>query len=137
MYLIYSQPTRFCISNQLSSRVEGTPQFFEHLYFQVRSCTILFVIFLKHIHTCRSIMRLEVQVSLYVAFCTLVPPMCYFFDQMQSLSLFSGERRKCHTYVTIVGHGCRLLLFFASSLVHFVKERNVFFMIKIVFEPLL
>ena len=53
-----------------------------------------------------------------------------FLNQMQSLPSFSVGRNKCHTHVTIVGHGCKLLRFFASSLVYFVMERNVFFMIK-------
>ena len=56
-----------------------------------------------------------------------------FLNQMQSLPSFSVGRNKCHTHVTIGGRGCKLLRFFASSLVYFVMERNVFFMIKKMF----
>ena len=61
-----------------------------------------------------------------------------FFNQMQSLPSFSGlHHSQCHSYETIVGPGCKLLVFFASSFGYFVMERNVFFMIKSVLEPLL
>ena len=34
-----------------------------------------------------------------------------FLNQMQSLPSFSVGCNKCHTHVTIVGHGCKLLRF--------------------------
>ena len=59
-----------------------------------------------------------------------------FLNQMQSVLVFRlATLTMSHLYITLVG--CKLLVFFASSFGYFVMERNVFFMIKNVLEPLL
>ena len=72
------------------------------IYFQVRSCTMLFVVFLKHYHTCRSIMRLEIQISVCLARSRWYRPR----PVSESISVcFIGSRwNKRHTYVTVVAH---------------------------------
>ena len=101
------------------------------IYFQVRSCTMLFVVFLKHYHICRSIMRLEVQISVCLARCTLVPSTSCFEINLSLLHRFEEQQT---TYPRDYRCACILLSCFVS--LHFVMERNVLFLIKTnVFEP--
>ena len=95
------------------------------IYFQVRSCTMLFVVFLKHYHICRSIMRLEVQISVCLARCTLVPSTSCFEINLSLLHRFEEQQT---TYPRDYRCACIWLSCFVS--LHFVMERNVLFLIR-------
>ena len=100
------------------------------LYFQVRSCTMLFVVFLKHYHT-RSIKRLEIQISVFLARCTLVFSISCFWIKLSLFHRFeAGVANDIPMRLSL-----RMTVSFFVSL-HFVMERNVLFLIKKnVFEP--